>query len=195
MATNVVCGIPCCLQNPKSQRVVDRVLRQIKDRFPQDFARLKDRIEMIRPQPEAKSAGGTMGQWFGKTFESVYHGAKNSCLTQEILRQWDECAHGILEIREVGCVTEDVFAANLAHELGHACTMLADIERRQSPSGVWGSEATADWYAFKWGFGKLIRITAKDRAPGHHGPLPGETIVEGAHTYSLSRNSVFHCVK
>jgi hypothetical protein len=177
MTAILVCGIPCRLRQPRSRRIVAGVLQQIKTRFPRDFARLKTRIEMIRPLPKARWADGTMREWLDKRGERV------------------------LEIREV--IEEDVFSANMAHELGHACTQKRDLKRRNiSEVKEWESEAAADWYAYRWGIGKLIRSAMKNRKLGHHGPWPGmpEPVVitdknGQQQSYRLSRNFVYHRVE
>jgi len=65
--------------------------------------------------------------------------------------------------------------ATIAHEFGHACTRDIDLDRRGTiPNEEWRSELTADWYAYKWGFGREIVRDRKIRDWHHHGPKPGD---------------------
>jgi hypothetical protein len=62
----------------------------------------------------------------------------------------------------------------VAHELGHAATRrFDDLPRRQAPSDEWASELTADWYAYRWGFGRQVAHFRKHRDWGHHCVGPG----------------------
>ena len=81
----------------------------------------------------------------------------------------------------------EFLASTLAHEFGHACSRWEDLERRQAPSDEWASELTADWYAYKWGFGRLIARQRKTRDHLHHGPGPGETCELGQLDRSMRR--------
>lgn len=84
----------------------------------------------------------------------------------------------------------------LAHELGHAATRSEDLELRGDLPDELRSEATADWYAYKWGFGPDIERWEKSRDWRHHGPRPGETYTEtlGAkdYNYTLDEDFVGH---
>jgi hypothetical protein len=172
-------------------------LRQINERFPQDFDRLRERIVMMRLLPRTKFADGTRGEWLARDGRAVYPETDPTPPPPNVSAQIDECVCGILELPEVGLVTEDSLTGHTAHELGHACTLQADIARRQAPEDGWGSEAAADWYAYKWGFGRFIAGVRKTREFGHHGPGPGHIIHldYSGHTFRLSRNFVYHLVK
>jgi hypothetical protein len=189
--TTTVCGIPCRLRNAISRRTVAKVLRQIKQRFPKDFARLSSRVQMIRPLPKQKMTDGTVGEWVGRTFGQARGSDNVFDQPANIRLQWDECESGIVELLETG-QTEDEFMANAVHEFGHACSMTKDIERRRAPSDEWGSEAAADWYGYKWGFGKLLAAVRKKRRLAHHGPGPGQRVETDGCAYKLSRNFIYH---
>ncbi len=87
----------------------------------------------------------------------------------------------------------------LAHELGHAATRSEDLERRGPISDEWSSELAADWYAYKWGFGRQIARERKTRDWLHHGPCPGSTFKESydgkIYHYRVTRNFVVHLTK
>ena len=72
--------------------------------------------------------------------------------------------------------------AVVAHELGHACTMFSDLWRRFAPGTPlddgWAREFAADWYAYKWGFGRALARHRKERDWMHHGPGPGQTFTQ-----------------
>jgi hypothetical protein len=189
--TTTVCGIPCRLRNAISRRTVAKVLRQIKRRCPKDFARLKSRVRMIRPLRQ-KIADGTCGEWIGRTFEQAY-GGNPFDFSDNIRLQWVECESGVLELLESG-QTEAQIMATAAHELGHACSMNEDIERRRAPDDEWGSEAAAEWYGYKWGFGRLLAAARKTYRLSHHGPGPRQTVETDGRAFKLSRNFVYHTV-
>jgi hypothetical protein len=152
---------------------------------------------MIRPLSADAVESGTRGEWLGRTGWAVFRDADPATLPPEVLDGMDECLCGIIELPEATCVTDDDLAAFAAHEFGHACTRLSDIAARHAPDGEFGTEAAADWYAYKWGFGRLIARTRKARAFGHHGPGPGQIIHTdySEESFRLSRNFVYQRVE
>jgi hypothetical protein len=75
-----------------------------------------------------------------------------------------------------------------AHEFGHACTRQIDIERTNAPDEEWASEAAADWYAAKWGFGKERGSYRRWDVFGHHGAKPrGKIKDEHGQWWKMSR--------
>lgn len=194
-----LCELPSRLQEAVSRRVVTGVLRQIKERFPDDFARLKDRVVMIRALSRDEFDSGTRGWWHGRKVWALYRDVDPFTLSEEIRLNWDETACGIVELPECSWVTEDGLAANAAHEFGHACTLNEDVEKRQAPLEEWGREAAADWYAYRWGFGRLIGKTRRTRELGHHGAGPGQTVeleFDGRRiAYRLGRDFVYRGVE
>jgi hypothetical protein len=185
-------GIHCTLKVPASRRIVADVLRQIERVSPKDFKRLREVVALIRPLPRAKLADGTIGEWLGKTFEEANAGADFFSFPAEIRLRWDEWATGTVELVEATQTDAHGLAALAAHEFGHACTRQDDLRRRNAPSDEWASEAAADWYAYRWGFGELIRRARKLTNWGHHGAEPRRTIWLGDEAYRVSRNFVYH---
>jgi hypothetical protein len=151
------------------------VLWQIKERFPKDFARLLSRVRMIVPLPRRKLAKGDLGEWLGQRLSDVYREAEFS-LSKDIRENLEEWSHGTIELAEIGQVSESRLASVAAEEFGHACTRYVDIKRRQGPCDEWDSEAAADWYTYKWGFGRLRARHRKEHDYAHHGAGPGQTV-------------------
>jgi hypothetical protein len=159
-------GIPCRLKGPASRKVVADVLRQIDRGCPGDFERLRKLVKLIRPLSRATVTGGCTGLWSG--------------------------TKGTIELPEVSVeVDSGRLAALAAHEFGHACTREEDINRRNAPEDHWASESAANWYAYRWGFGQLVR--ALPTCFDLHGLRPGESIeIEGVGSWRMSRNFVYH---
>src|ERR1017187_8213214 len=170
MTATPILGIPCTLRNARSRRIVARVLRQINERFPEDFARVLFRSRLIGPLPRCD---------------------------QEVIGKWHES--GEVRLWEKAPMTDaDMFAVVAAHEFGHACTRQGDLTRRREPVDELAPEATANWYVYRWGFGRLSRRLhkkiVKDTCShvSHAGLFPGETLeVPGAGIFKVSRNFVY----
>jgi hypothetical protein len=198
MPKQLIYGISCTLRGDGAVRVVKQVLRQIRDRYPNDFVRLSARVLRIEPltrRDRGESASeGVVGRWCGRTFEEVYRDTDFVSLPEDIRMKFDEWHSGIVKLAEDQA--RDKFMGIVAHEFGHACTRFVDIVRRCAPEDEWASEAAADWYAYKWGFGRYIAICRRTRAWLHHGPAPGSWI-EIQHAagqwvrHTLSRKFVF----
>ncbi len=154
-------GIRCKLRKAGARKAVGKVLRQIRQRFPQDYERLKSRVRGIRPLANRDTKDGTLGEW-------------KELPETEDPRTWDR-GDGVLYLKED---KQDHLIPTIAHELGHACTELIDLLRRgEVPFDEWASELTADWYAYKWGFGRQIAKARKTRNWSHHGPPPGSEFI------------------
>jgi len=150
-------GIRCKLRKAGARKAVGKVLRQIKQQFPKDYERLKSRVREIRPLTKRNTEDGTLGEW------------KKLSETKDP-RTWGR-EDGVLYLKED---EGDRLIPTTAHELGHTCTQLTDLLRRgEVPFEEWASELTADWYAYKWGFGRQIAKARKTRNWNHHGPPPG----------------------
>jgi hypothetical protein len=93
----------------------------------------------------------------------------------------------------------DRLISTFAHELGHAATCQEDRNRRKAPFDEWDSELAADWYAYKWGFGREIARHRKIRDWGHHLTAPGSTFEVGhdgkIYHYRITRNFCVRLVK
>lgn len=178
----VVEGIRCSLRTSEARNGTRMVLQQIRSRFPKDYERLKARVREICPLPTEETEDGTLGEW--KEIPGLE--------VPEDRSTWGR-VEGVLYVKDG---KGDHLIPTIAHELGHACTRWRDLERRGAvPFDEWRSEMTADWYAYKWGFGKQTAKARKSRAWRHHGPPPGSEVylpdLEGREiTYRVSRNFV-----
>lgn len=170
-------GIPCHLRRPSSRAEARRVLRAIRQRRPADFERLRKAVRGIHPMDD--DGEGTEGRWAPDNKpESDFD---------------SDDKPGVIHLVEIEDTSH--FGANLAHELGHAATREIDKDRRGAvyTNGL-ASELAADWYAYRWGFGRRIAQDRKTRNRLHHGPVPGSTfeVTDGGtnevFTYRMTRN-------
>jgi hypothetical protein len=174
-------GIPCRLRTTTARAATLAVLRQIRRRCPADFAKLRELVRLIRPLPKRETADGTLGEW------KADHPDENDWAT------WAygyDATPGVLFLAEIGDALS--LTATVAHEFGHACSSEPDRRRRGAPSGEWNSEFAADWYAYKWGFGRLIARDWRTRDRKHHGPGPGRCIAINGTRFRVSRRFVVH---
>jgi len=168
-------GIPCTLSDPEMREGVRKVLVQIRNRNPKDFERLHKRILGFRTRKDI--GDGTLAEWVGPL-------GPDQCWVYEHENP------GYVEITEGLSVERHVDV--IAHELGHVATREEDLERRGPASDERRSELAADWYAYKWGFGKDIGKHRKTRDGLHHGPAPGHEYSEdrdGCYTTTRSRGA------
>ena len=160
--------------------IIRRVLTRIRKRCPADFIDLQELVQEIVPLSKQQSKDGTRGEW------------KAHQPDPEDRRTWgygfDRTPGKLLLADSVRSVEDAV--ATVAHEFGHACTRWADSERRGTHlKDEWSSELAADWYAWKkWGFGKEIAQSQKDRDFLHHGPKRGELFEFANKSYKVTRN-------
>jgi len=181
-----VCGIPCSLKTTGARQALETVLARIQERRPKDFERLVGAVESVEPITGADD--GTQGEWVSREpTETFGHPSL----------EWGHTvpAPGVLYVRE-DC---EHLVAVIVHELGHACSMEKDLQRRgQCLSDEWASELTADWYAYKWGFGQDIARHRPHRDKWHHLAAPGQEyeVGRGGTTYrfKLSRNFVVRLI-
>lgn len=129
---------------------------------------------------------------------------------QEVHREWVE-VHVVHELqsnefewpgtvalsRRITTVDRDHLVATIAHELGHAATTESDFDNRFEISRIaeWTSESCADYYAYRWGFGRLIRKHSKIRDLAHHGGLPGDEITLGEGKYKVTRHFYYRPIE
>lgn len=183
-----VLDIPVTVKSRQLRATIGRVLRQIKRRCPEDFARLKSRVLAIIPLPEEIADDGTRGFWNTCQFETEGFSWGASC--------WDAEPSDAGEIAIWEALDEGIQTGVLAHELGHACSTPADLARRRAPAHEWASELAADWYAYRWGFGRDIACNRRHRNVVHHAVGPGQVIdvnVDGVWCrYRVTRN---HCMQ
>ena len=145
-----VSGITCTLRTVPARRALRKVLSQIKKKCPRDFARLQKRLTAVHP---GEWDNGTLGEARPATVEDD---RLQTVYVAENQEPW-------------------ALEATLAHELGHVCSTQSDLDRRTTEDNEWASEGAADWYAYKWGFGKLIARDRRTRDLHHHGWWPGQT--------------------
>jgi hypothetical protein len=174
----IICGIKCSLSN-RGCALFHKVLKQIQQKRPNDFKKLQRLVQVIKRR---KWNDGTLGKVERRN--DIFAGDGPMY----------EIGHPI-----VVCLDErqpdTSLIATIAHELGHACSTRDDMERRGIPDSNYASELIADWYAYKWGFGRVIAGVRLIRDAGHHGPVPGSWIELGVplpggyefHRYLISR--------
>jgi hypothetical protein len=164
--TGPIYGIPCSLGSQELRRTICSVLQQIRQRSPRDFARIRTLVREFAALPE--SEGGTLGQWNRDT-------------------RFDLDSPGVVELS----ADTAHLVALIAHELGHVCTREEDfLARDNGVHGEWSSEMCADYYAYRWGFGREIARHRKSRDWSHHGPAPGATF-----TISGDQDGIWHCYR
>ncbi len=158
-----VLGIKCTLKSSNGQRAMREVLRQIQAKCDRDYRRIAGLVLCVRPR---RWTDGTIGQ-------CVPGGELDDDAARTVYLSERRPFAGIV--------------ATLAHEFGHVCSTFADCERRNMPDSEWASELTADWFAYKWGFGRLIARERRGRLVRHHGPQPGQWFEINDQRYHVSR--------
>jgi hypothetical protein len=132
-------GIACSIESRRVQKVIDMVLRQIRQRAPEDFERIKRRVWEVAPLPASKSYMNVAGHWRRLTPEG----------------HDDEDCPGVVEVssRRKG------LTATVAHEFAHACGRGKDVfDGDDAKLLPWEerSELIADVYARRWGFRRRL---------------------------------------
>ena len=183
-------GIPCTLKSPVAVRLVKKFLAEIAKNHPRDFQKIQSKTTLIKRVPKKEIDLGTMGQVVEVdaevSSEAFFAGAFDDNQVEDVFKKV------IVFIDETVKDSESMFVT-IAHEFGHVCTTEKDLARRKAPSDEWASEATADWYVYKWGFGSISRKrnVKYPRHLWHHGAMPGQTLEVNDVTYRLSRNFVY----
>ena len=158
-----ILGIPCSLHHPAARKAVHDTLAQIQKSHPGNFARLRPLVREIQPYSDATP--GDMGIWL--------HDHPNPDDPTTWHYGCGENTPGLLKLNED--MPLEQFPSMLAHELGHVATRVADLDRRGEVEDEWASELAADWWAYRWGFGKQIAKYRPQRAWTHHGGAPGSS--------------------
>ena len=151
-------GIPSSLKSRRLRGAIRLVLARIRRRAPEDFERIWARVREFTVLPEPLEAQGFAGRW-------IPDGSWGELFT----------ARGLIALTD----RPGNPMAIVAHELGHACTRKEDAERRAVtlPGSRWAIEMCADYYAYKWGFGRHIARARKAQDRQLRSPAPGETVL------------------
>ena len=183
-------GIPCTLKSPVAVRLVKKFLGEIAKNHPKDFQKIQSKTTLIKRVPKKEIDLGTTGQVIRVNEEASSEAFWAGVFDDNQVEGGFEKV--IVFIDETVKDSESMFIT-IAHEFGHVCTTEKDLARRKAPSDEWASEATADWYVYKWGYGNISRkIHMKyPRDLRHHGAMLGQTFTDNGTTYRLSRNFVY----
>lgn len=178
-----ILGFPCAFRDLVLRRAIRAVLVRIRARFPRDLERLRLRLVGFRRLPKRERRGGTLGQVTLAPPRVDPRVAEQTDLTRAAFNLFLMDANDPLRFVRLpdplprGYDDGDARAL-VAHELGHVATREEDIKRRGGPCEEWASEATADWYVYRWGYGREQHRT-NTRHPrdfAHHGGQPGEHV-------------------
>ena len=157
--------------------VVDFVLKRIQERSPEQYAAIRYLVRGIVPLSKGQQGDGTMGQWVNE--EAI----------AEDPSTWGDDQNrvpGTLFLAE-NVLDDDQAIANVAHEFGHACTTLENVDARSVGNEEWAHELSADYYADKvWGFHDEIERSRISRQANHHGPKPGEPVIYCGKKYLIT---------
>jgi hypothetical protein len=186
-------GITCRLNDRGMRQAARQVLDQIKRRRPEDYARVVARVREIVSLTAEETEDGTQGKWRRDPSPKTWGLAQ-----QAALGDWDEVGSGMVYLADPPAGADRAAILGLvAHEFGHVATKFFDLRRRQALTDEWASELCADWYAYRWGYGRQIAADRKNRNWGHHcaGPgqgfsmdLPGADGIERRCYYRVTRN-------
>lgn len=180
------------LTNEFLVRAALTVILKIADKSEADCDRVTGRVRLIEPLPR-NAYELTAGRW------ALYpQPGPRDCPPDD--DYWTWYGVGKIQVRERDDWEPWQALAVFAHEFGHVAARKADVEKRARViDDEWANESVADYYAYKWGFGRQIRRLAKRRPLGHHGALPGETIIVGTgkeeREYRMSRDFVYHLIR
>lgn len=181
MNETLVHGIPCISCNSVFLGAIASTLNRIREKAPKDYDRVVSLVNAFEACEMDEEC--TSGEWVSAQNSSWDYGIEDSpgrILLNKNLQM-------------------DRITAVIAHELGHAATRLEDRLNRGAVSEEWQSELAADWYAYKWGFGREIAKNRKSRDWRHHSPGPGKTFSEQfdgqVYHYKISRSFVAHLEK
>mgnify|MGYP001161690185 FL=1 len=186
MSETYIHGIPCIGCSKAFLKAIDSTLDRIRAEAHKDYDRLTGLVEaFVACEMEDEC---TCGRW-----ERLHSRSEDRT-------PWgfdvDEVPGRILLNKNLQI---DFLTSVIAHELGHAATRFEDKLNRGPMSEEWQSELAADWYAYKWGFGREIARHRKIRNWKHHGVGPGKTFEEFGdgvvYKYRLSRNFVARLIE
>jgi len=220
-----ILGFRCTISDVRVRNAIEYVLTRIRERQRDDFKRLRRKVRGFHWLPKEEAQNGTLGHWkrvpITKAFQLETEREAKALLRQEYpcrlhpppkhvrhladaLRQEEHRRPGKVHLcRELTDAPEFRLLSTIAHELGHAATTQEDFEKRDSALGgdsEWASESCADYYAYRWGFGRQVRRCQRTRRVGHHGGLPGDVIQIAGPTgkslkYRVTRNFYYRRVE
>ena len=137
-------GIPCTLKSPVAFRLVKKFLGEIAKNHSKDFQKTQSKTTLIKRVPKKEIDLGTTGQVIRVNKEVSSEAFRTGAFDDN---QFEKV---IVFIDETRKDSESMFVT-IAHEFGHVCTAEKGLARRKVPSDEWDSQATADWYVYKWG--------------------------------------------
>lgn len=182
-------GFACRISDASVVQAIHDVLSRIKERRPQDYARLQKRVVRFERLPIRDVKNGVRGRCKSLAVPKRLVVAAERRV--ERAENVEDLSRAMLQREQLGethkrCVVQietnikssSNMVGIIAHELGHAAGTREDVDNRGGgPRGEeWAHEAVADMYAYRWGFAREIRRTEKSREWTHHGILPGGTV-------------------
>lgn len=185
----MIYGMKCTFSHEGLRKTIRQVLKHIKDRKPQDFERLRGRIRQFKYLSKEEERRGVVGCviTLGNTGLPSLQYLHLDIDDKDIN---DDKSCDVLLTRRLQ--NEQIWyqRATITHELGHVATRKEDIQRRGTEELEWALELTADWYAYRWGFGQDIRRVLPLRDEMHHLCGPGSLFAEANLVIKISRNHV-----
>lgn len=191
----------CTITDARVRNAIEYVLIRIRERRPADFQRLRAKVKGFHWLPQEEARNGTRGRWkrvpitkafrvevereakalLERAYPTGVHPDRIAFLAETLIHEQCRQPGKVQLCRELADAPEFQLLATIAHELGHAAATQDDFERRDHVLGdsEWASESCADYYAYRWGFGRQVRKTNQTRDLGHHGGLPGDIIEIG----------------
>lgn len=186
----MIVGIPCSIDSSSIRTAIEAVLSAVQKRKPKDYARLRERVRGIQWLPVEEECL-TVGRWHRVLYEKTVKWPTDP-----------EQISGIVYLSmSLSNDPEWKRVAVVAHELGHACTTKRDRHRRRLRDEAWESELCADYYAYRWGFGRETRRSMACRPATYHhftnsyGGGPGFKFEFMGRRYRITRNFVCREVK
>lgn len=193
-----ILGIRCTITDARLRDTIGFVLKSIRERRPEDFERLRAKVKGFHWLPQREAQDGTVGHFKhtakvtkalraeidrdAKALAERAYPSGAGPFQEALARELEQDLHRrpgkVYLCRELADAPEFQRLATIAHELGHAATTQGDFEKRDDVvrTANWASESCADYYAYRWGFGRQVRRSQPTRHVAHHGGLPGQDV-------------------